>query len=98
MTHTYRKVWKEDVGNYRPVSVTSVMGKVIEIILQAITHSVQDNQGIRPSQQGFMKGRFCLTNLISSYDKVTQCKREKLGMLSAWTLEKPLAQVLRAFS
>ncbi|GAB0189223.1 mitochondrial enolase superfamily member 1 [Grus japonensis] len=32
---------------------------------------VQDNQVIRPSQHGFMKGRSCLTNLISFYDKVT---------------------------
>ena len=31
---------------------------------------VQDNRGIRPSQRGFMKGRFCLTNLIF-YDLVT---------------------------
>jgi len=33
--------------------------------------NTQDNQGIRPSQHGFMKGRSCLTNLISFYDKVT---------------------------
>jgi len=32
---------------------------------------VKDNQGIRPSQHGFMKGRSCLTNLISFYDPVT---------------------------
>jgi len=30
-----------------------------------------DNQGIRPSQHGFMKGRSCLTNLNSFYEKVT---------------------------
>ena len=29
------------------------------------------NQGIRPSQHGFMNGTSCLTNLISFYDKVT---------------------------
>jgi len=29
------------------------------------------NQGIRPSQHGFMNDRSCLTNLISFYDKVT---------------------------
>ena len=32
---------------------------------------MQDNQGIRPSQHGFAKGRSCLTNLISFYDQVT---------------------------
>ena len=39
--------------------------------MSALTRHVKDNQGIRPSQHGFMKGRFCLTNLISFYDQVT---------------------------
>jgi len=39
------------------------------IILSATTWQVQDNQEIRPSQHGFMKGRSCLTSLISIYDK-----------------------------
>ncbi|GAB0203177.1 mitochondrial enolase superfamily member 1 [Grus japonensis] len=68
----YKKGLKEDPGNYRPVSLTLVPGKVMEqFILGALTKCVQDNQGIRPSQHGFMKGRSCLTNLISFYDLVT---------------------------
>jgi len=31
---------------------------------------VKDSQGIRPGQHGFMKGRSCLTSLISFYDQV----------------------------
>ncbi|KAK4828071.1 LOW QUALITY PROTEIN: hypothetical protein QYF61_023131 [Mycteria americana] len=42
-----------------------------QIVLSAITWHVQDNQVIRPRQHGFMKGRSCLTNLISFHDKVT---------------------------
>ena len=66
MTHIYKKGCKEDLGSYRPVNLTSVPGRVMEqIILSEITWHVQDNQRIRPGQRGFMKGRSCLTNLIS---------------------------------
>ncbi|NXM07615.1 PO22 protein, partial [Tyrannus savana] len=72
VTPIHKKGCKEDPGNSRPVSLTSVPGKVMEqIILRAITQHLQDGQGIRPSQHRFRKGRSCLTNLISFYDQVT---------------------------
>jgi len=72
VTPIYKKGWKEDPRNYRPVSLTSVLGKIMErFILSALTGHVQDNQRIRPRQHGFMKDRSCLTNLISFYDQVT---------------------------
>ena len=56
------------MGDYRPVSLSSVPGKVMEqIILNEITWHVQDNRGIRLSQYGFMKGRSCLINLTYNW-------------------------------
>ncbi|KAK4820400.1 LOW QUALITY PROTEIN: hypothetical protein QYF61_025574 [Mycteria americana] len=72
VTPIYKKGRKEDPGNYRPVSLTSAPGKLMEqIILSAITRHVEGNQGIKPSQHRFRKVRSCLINLISFYDKVT---------------------------
>ena len=62
----------EDPGNYRPVSLTSVSGKVMEQITRSeITGRVRDNQGTGPSQRGFLKDRSCLIDPISFYDQVT---------------------------
>jgi len=72
VTPIYKKGRNEDLGNYRPVILTSVAGKIMEpFILSVFMGHVKDNQGIRPSHHGFMKGRCCLTNLISFYDQVT---------------------------
>ncbi|PKU41599.1 rna-directed dna polymerase from mobile element jockey-like [Limosa lapponica baueri] len=98
----HKKGWKNDLGNYRPVSLTSVPGKVMEQLnLSAIMQHMKDNQTMRPSQHGFMKPRSCLTNLISFYDKATPLVDEGwmwLWMFSTWTLVKPLTPFPTAFS
>ena len=69
----YKKGQKEDPRSYRPVSLTSVPGKVMgQIILSAIMWHTQDNQLMRPTQHGFTKGGSCLMNLISFYDQVAR--------------------------
>ena len=72
MTPIYKKGHKEDPGNSRGASLTSVPEKVIEqITLSEIKQHVQGNQGIRPGQHGLVKGRSCMAKLISFYDQVT---------------------------
>lgn len=60
-----------DLGTYRAVGLTSVPGRVMEKIILGATERHSKNKAIiRHSQHGFMKGKTCLSNLISFYDKV----------------------------
>ena len=67
----FKKGDKSDKSNYRPISLTSVIGKMLEaIIARAVRKHLDDHNLIRHSQHGFSKGKSCLTNLLSFYRKV----------------------------
>ena len=61
----YKKGPKSDPGNYRPVSLTSVVCKIMEVILRdSITEHLESNNLLSPHQHGFRKGRSCSTQLL----------------------------------
>ena len=60
------------VCNYRPVSLTCILCKVMENIIRSHTcEYLTLNKLIAPTQHGFTKGKSCLTNLLSFLDEVT---------------------------
>src|SRR6218665_2529898 len=57
--------------NYRPVSLTSVVYKVMErIVKDNVVEHLNEYNVIKGSQHGFTRGRSCLTNLLELFEEV----------------------------
>ncbi|CAM5105037.1 unnamed protein product [Natator depressus] len=69
----FKKGSRGDPGNYRPVSLTSVLGKLVETIVKnKIVRHIDECKLLRKSQHGFCKGRSCLTDLLEFFEGVNK--------------------------
>ena len=61
----FKKGSRNKSENYRPVSLTSVICKLLErLIKDHLVDFLVKNKLINPSQHGFLKARSCLTNML----------------------------------
>ena len=69
----FKKGKRDKAENYRPVSLTSIVGKLLESILKdrIVTH-LEQHKLLRESQHGFTSGRSCLTNLLVFFEFITK--------------------------
>ena len=73
MFDKFKKGDKSDVDNYRPVSLTSIVCKLLEsIIKDKMVEFFDENDLIKDSQYGFRKNRSCLTNLLKFLNVATE--------------------------
>ena len=71
VTPIFKKGKKDLPSNYRPISLTSLVGKLLESIIKAkITSHLDKYNLISDKQHGFRKSRSCVTNLLQFYEKV----------------------------
>jgi len=62
----YQRGMREDTESCRPVSLTSVPGKVMEKIILEVDESLFKNKvSIQHSKNGLIREKSCLSNLIS---------------------------------
>lgn len=68
VTPIFKKGATDAPGNYRPISLTSVVGKLLEsIIADRIVGHLEANNLLANSQHGFRRKRSCLTNLLEFF-------------------------------
>ena len=69
----HKKGSKSKAENYRPVSLTSIIGKILEgCVKESIVKHLEKYSLIRNSQHGFTSGKSCLSNLLEFFEEVTK--------------------------
>ena len=69
----FKKGSRSKSENNRPVSLTSVVCKLLErLIKDHLVDFLVKNNLINPSQHGFLKARSCLTNILCFLEDVTK--------------------------
>ena len=71
ITHVYNKREQYNPANYWPVSLTSVVCKLLEhIIVSAVMHHSEENIILTDNQHGFRRGRSCETQLLELVEEL----------------------------
>lgn len=69
---SFTKVKEEDLGRCELISLTSVLGEVMQwIMFKTIPMQLMEKKVIGSSLWGFIKGESCLINLIAFYEEMT---------------------------
>lgn len=72
ITAIFKSGPKTKAENYRPISLTSVPGKLLErLIRDEIVKHMEDNSLLSDAQHGFVKGRSCTTQLLELMEELT---------------------------
>ena len=72
VTPIHKKGCKFQPSNYRPISLTSQVVKLIELIVrEQIWYFLTKSEVLNPCEHGFVKHKSCFTNLLESHNTWT---------------------------
>lgn len=80
----YKKGERNDITNYRPITIICNFGKVFEFLLHDNIYS-HVQQKISTQQHGFMKGRSTVTNLICATQYIAESIDNQIQVDSIYT-------------
>ena len=67
----YKSGEKSNPINYRPISLTPILMKILErIVRKQVVQFLTDNNFLNSTQHGFREGRSCLSALLNVYDDI----------------------------
>ncbi len=78
VTPLFKKGSRLDPANYRPISLTSILCKVMEkMIKDELMQYLNKNSLINKQQHGFVNNKACNTNLLETIDLLTKLLADK---------------------
>ena len=73
ITTLFKEGSRNKPENYRPVSLTSVLRKLLETLIgDNMVEFLVKHKLLNPSQHGFLKARSCVTNLLCFLEEITK--------------------------
>ena len=78
ITPVFKKGCKSKPSNYRPISLTSQVAKILEsIVRDTMQECLTRHNVINCHQHGFREGKSCFTNLLEIFENLNKAVDEK---------------------
>ena len=72
VSQIYKKGVRNRAETYRPISLTSIVCKIMESLIKAVMHHILSNKLLPPKQYSFISGRSTVTQLLRYLDSCVE--------------------------
>jgi hypothetical protein len=84
----HKKKTKDDVKNYRPLSMSNHIGKIWErLVNSALKEHLEENGLLDPNQHGFRNGMGTQTNLLQMWEHIMDKLEKEGALVEFWSFD-----------